>query len=258
MYAIITGASSGIGSELARCLLSRLDIILVARNEEKLKALTKEYNKLSERYRYNHSVEYCVCDVSDVLQCKKLYEKYKSYDVQVLINNAGSGVFGEFTDVDLDRELNSVMTNIVGVHVLTKLFLLDMLKVNRGYIMNVASSAGYMPGSPYMASYYASKAYVLNMTRAIICEERVAASNVHVSALCPGPVETNFNKTAGIKSHAKGWTPRRLAKYAIGKMYDGDEIILPGLVVKATYVLRKIIPDSALIGFAGKWQENKI
>lgn len=258
MYAIITGASSGIGSELARCLLSRLDIILVARNEDKLRELTKEYNKLSKRYRYNHTVEYYVCDVSDASECKKLYEKYKSYDVQVLINNAGSGVFGEFKDIELDRELNSVMTNIVGVHVLTKLFLKDMLRVNRGYIMNVASSAGYMPGSPYMASYYASKAYVLNMTRAIIGEERVAESNVHVSALCPGPVETNFNKTAGITTQAKGWTPRRLAKYAIGKMYDGDEIILPGIVVKATYVLHKIIPDSVLISIAGKWQKNKM
>ena len=258
MYAIITGASNGIGKELARCLLSRLDIILVARSEDKLIKLTKEYNNLSKRFMYNHKVSYEVCDVSDAKECIRLYDKYKDLDVQVLINNAGSGTFGEFSDIDLDKELNSINTNIIGVHVLTKLFLRDMLKKNRGYIMNVASSAGYMPGSPYMASYYASKAYVLNLTRAILREDSVINSNVYVSALCPGPVDTGFNEAAGIHSNAKGWSARRLAKYAVKKMYEGDEIILPGIVVKATYVGRKIIPDGLLLKIAGKWQEKKL
>ena len=98
MYAIVTGASSGIGKELARCLLSRLDIILVARDEKKLKAAADELNKVAIRYMYNHKVEYFVCDVSSYEECKRLHNHYKDYDIQVLINNAGSGVFGEFTD----------------------------------------------------------------------------------------------------------------------------------------------------------------
>lgn len=258
MYAIVTGASSGIGKELARCLLSRLDIILVARDEKKLKAAADELNKVAFRYMYNHKVEYFVCDVSSYEECKRLYNHYKDYDIQVLINNAGSGVFGEFTDIPLDKEINSISTNIIGVHVLTKLFLKDMLNKNRGYIMNVASSAGYMPGSPLMASYYASKAYALNLTRAIAREEKVLRSHVYVSVLCPGPVDTGFNEAAGIKTKASGMKARRLAKLAIRKMYKGDELILPGIVVKVTYVMRKIIPDEILLKIAGRWQEKKL
>ena len=258
MYALITGASSGIGKEMARCLLSRLDIILVARNEEKLKELTKEYNKLARCHFYNHKVRYYVCDVSKVDECKEMYQSLKYLDIHVLINAAGFGALGEFTDIDLDREVDMINTNITGVHVLTKLFLKDMLKKDRGYILNVASSAGYMPGSPYMATYYATKAYVLNFTRAIAKEEKVALSNVYVGALCPGPVPTGFNKAAGIDVQAKGMKPRALAKYAIRKMYDRKKIILPGLVVKATYVLRKFVPDELLLNYAAKWQEKKM
>lgn len=258
MYAIITGASSGIGKEMARCLLSRLDIILVARSEDKLKALTKEYNKLSKRHKYNHSVSYYVCDVSRQEECKALYEKYKSYDVQVFINGAGFGALGEFDSIDVDREIDMINTNVVGAHVLTKLFLRDMLKKNRGYILNIASSAGYMPGSPYMATYYASKAYILNLTRAIAREQSVMESNVYVGALCPGPVPTGFNEAAGITEQAKGMSPRKVAKYAIHKMYNEHEIILPGIAAKLTYVLRKFSPDELLLNFAGKWQEKKM
>lgn len=258
MYAIITGASSGIGKEMARCLLSRLDIVLVARSEDKLKKLEKDYNKLSKRHRYNHKVEYFVCDVSNVDECKALYEKYKSKDIQVLINGAGFGALGEFDSISLDREISMVNTNVLGAHVLTKLFLKDMLKRNRGYILNIASSAGYMPGSPYMATYYASKAYILNLTRAIAREKSVMESNVYVGALCPGPVPTGFNEAAGITEQAKGMSPRKVAKYAIHKMYNEHEIILPGIAAKLTYVLRKFSPDELLLNFAGKWQEEKM
>ena len=258
MYALVTGASSGIGKELARCLLSRYNLILVARNEDKLKEVLREFEMIVKRYKYYNRVEYCVCDVSDSDECIKLYEKYKDYDIEVLVNDAGSGVFGEFTTNDFNKELNSIKTNVIGPFALTKLFLDDMLKNNRGYIMNVASSAGYMPGSPYMADYYASKSYVLNMTRAIAREKKVLKSQVKVCALCPGPVDTGFNKAAGIKTQAKGMKARTLAKYAIHKMYEGSDIILPGIVVKATYALRKVIPDVVLLEIAGKWQEKKM
>lgn len=258
MYAIITGASSGIGEEMARCLLSRLDIVLVARREDKLKSLTNELNKLSKRRKYQHTVEYFVCDVSNLDECKALFAKYKLKDVQVLINGAGFGALGEFDSINLDREVNMIGTNVVGAHVLTKLFLGEMLKKDRGYILNIASSAGYMPGSPYMASYYASKAYILNLTRAIARESKVAESNVYVGALCPGPVPTGFNEAAGITEQAKGMSPRKVAKYSIHKMYEKREIILPGFAAKLTYVLRKFAPDELLLDFAAKWQEKKM
>lgn len=257
MYAIVTGASSGIGLEMARCLLSRFDVILVARSEDKLKYNTKGLNILSERYRYHHKASYIVCDVSSVDECKKLYEKCKNLDVQVLINGAGFGAVGAFSEIDLEKEVSMIGTNCTGAHVLTKLFLKDMLGKNRGYILNIASSAGYMPGAPYMATYYASKAYLINLTRAIAREKDVKESNVYVGALCPGPVPTNFNRTAGLKKQAKGLTPRAVAKYSIHKMFMKQELIIPGLLPKLAFFGRKFLPDSVLLQIALKWQENK-
>lgn len=257
MYAIITGASSGIGKEIARCLLSRFDVILVARNEDKLKNVTKEFNKISIKYHYNHDARYYVCDVSKVSDCNNLYNKYHDYDVQILVNGAGFGALGDFEKIDIEREVSMINTNITGVHVLTKLFLKDMLKKNRGYILNIASSASYMPGSPYMATYYATKAYVLNLTRAIAKEKNVRKSNVYIGSLCPGPVDTNFNNASGIDAKAKGLSARHVAKYTIRKMFAKKELILPGLIVKLTYFGSKIIPNFILLKFATKWQENK-
>ena len=176
MRALITGASSGIGRDMAR-YLSRLgyDLIIVARRENLLEELKNELK--------NTEVIIEKMDVSDVENCQKLFDKYP--DVDILINNAGFGKFGEFDKTDLNDELNMINTNIIGLHTLTKLYLKRMKEKNKGYILNVASSAGLLPGGPLMATYYATKAYVVSLTRAIAEELKVRSSNVKISALCP-------------------------------------------------------------------------
>ena len=176
MRALITGASSGIGRDMAR-YLSRLgyDLIIVARRENLLEELKNELK--------NTEVIIETMDVSDVQNCEKLFEKYPNIDI--LDNNAGFGKFGEFDKVELNDELNMINTNIIGLHTLTKLYLKKMKEKDKGYILNVASSAGLLPGGPLMATYYATKAYVVSLTRAIAEELKVSSSNVKISALCP-------------------------------------------------------------------------
>ena len=175
---LITGASSGIGESLARGLASRgYDLILVARSEDKLRLLKEELKC---------KVKIEVMDLSVEENLYKLHEKY-SGKVNFLINNAGFGAFGEFASTNLDNELNMIDLNIRSVHILTKLFLEDFIKQDYGRILNVASIAAFEPG-PLMATYYATKSYVYNLTMAIYEELRRKNSNVKVSVLCPGPI----------------------------------------------------------------------
>ena len=156
MLALVTGASSGIGRDIAR-YLSKLgyDLVIVARRKEKLEELKEELKT---------NVEIVCLDVSIEENCYEIFKSHK--DIDILINNAGFGLFGHFDSTDLSKELNMINTNIVAVHILTKLYLQEMKKKNTGYILNVASIAGFMPG-PLMATYYASKNYVVALTRAI-------------------------------------------------------------------------------------------
>ena len=164
MVALVTGASSGIGRDIAIELAKiKYDIIAIARNEEALIKLKEEVEKT-----YNVKVDVKAMDLTDREGCIKLHEdvKAKYGAIDVLINDAGFGTCGEFTKTDLNKEIGMIDTNIVALHILTKLFLQDMVEVNRGHIMNVASIAGFMPG-PLMATYYSTKAYVVRLTQSI-------------------------------------------------------------------------------------------
>ena len=248
MKALITGASSGIGAEMAKILSEKgFDLILVARNKKKL-------NKLA--HDLNTDVKVIDLDISTTYNCHELYSKVKKYNIDILINNAGFGVFGDFTDTKLDKELDLIELNIKAVHILTKLFLCDMKKRNSGYILNVASSAGFLPG-PLMATYYASKAYVLKLTESLQEELRRTGSNVYIGALCPGPVDTNFNKVAGVKFSAKPMQATKVAEYAINMMLKRKKIIVPGISIKLVRILSKIIPDSILSRFTYNIQKKK-
>lgn len=233
MRALITGASSGIGRDMAR-YLSKLgyDLVIVARNKEALENLKNELNT---------NVEVIAMDLCDKENCYKLYEQAK--DIDILINNAGFGVFGHFVETDLDKEVSLIQTNIIAVHILTKLYLKDMVKKNKGHILNVASIAGFMPG-PLMATYYASKNYVVSLTRAINKELKKSKSKVKMSLLCPGPVNTNFNNVANVRFKVKGLSSEYVAKYAVDKMLKGKLIIVPGLLIKIARVLAKIFPTT--------------
>ena len=183
MKALITGASSGIGREIARQLSAMgIDVILVARRMTRLQELKEELEG---------NVQIICMDLRDALSCRMLYERLREEDIDILVNNAGFGVYGAFDETDLDKELAMIDVNVRAVHILTKLFLRDFIARDYGYILNVASIAGYLPG-PLMAGYYASKAYVLRLSEAIYGELRRKKSNVHITALCPGPVQTEF------------------------------------------------------------------
>ena len=231
MKALITGASSGIGRDMAR-YMSKLgyDLVLVARNEDGLLKIKEELKT---------EIQIITADLSIKEECYKVYEKAK--DIDILINNAGFGVFGEFVDTDLEKEINLIQTNITAVHILTKLYLKDMVKRNKGHILNVASIAGFMPG-PLMAAYYASKNYIVSLTRAINKELKKRNSKVKMSLLCPGPVNTNFNNVANVKFKVKALSSEYVAKYAIDKMLKGKLLIIPGLLIKIAKVLAKISP----------------
>ena len=171
MVALITGASSGIGADMARILSDKgYDLILVARNKRKMEVLAKELKT---------NAEIIPMDISSTYNCTELYNLVKKKNIDVLVNNAGFGLFGEFCCTKLDKELDMIELNVKTVHTLTKLFLKDFVKKDKGYILNVASSAAFMPG-PLMATYYATKAYVLHLTESINEELRRKKSNVYM------------------------------------------------------------------------------
>jgi len=248
MKALVTGASSGIGRDMARELSNRgYDLILVARRGDRLKELKEELKT---------NVEIITMDLSSPESCIKLYEEVKDKNIDILINNAGFGVFGEFVNTPLDKELNMIDLNIKAVHVLTKLFLQDFKNKDKGYILNVGSSASFAAG-PLLSSYYASKNYVLRLTEAIYEELRRDKSKVYVGVLCPGPVNTEFNKVANVKFTVQSLSSEYVAGYAIKQMFKRKLIISPGLLMKFTRFLCKIAPEKIMLKVCYNIQKSK-
>lgn len=248
MKALITGASSGIGREFARILHKRgYELILVARREERLKALCEELKC---------DAKIITMDISIRENCFRLYEAVKEDNIDLLINNAGFAVFGEFSEIDLTRELEMIDVNICAVDILMKLFLRDFIKKNKGHILNVASAAAFMPG-PLLSTYYATKAYVLRLTEAVSYELKKRGSSVYIGALCPGPVDTEFNDTAGVSFAVKGLNAKDVASYAVKKMFEGKVTIVPGAMMKAGCFLTRFIPKSALLSICYGFQKRK-
>ncbi|MGH7951557.1 MAG: SDR family NAD(P)-dependent oxidoreductase [Limisphaerales bacterium] len=188
---LITGASSGIGLELAKCFAADgCKLILLARNQNALK-------NLAEELRRAHKIQTIVltADLSPPETPKRIFNELSAQNISVdiLVNNAGFGASGAFADLPLSRQLEMLQVNIVALTELTRLFLPGMIKRKRGGILNVASVAGFLT-SPNMAIYYATKAFVLSFTEALA--EELSETNLTVSVLCPGPTETNFGKIA--------------------------------------------------------------
>ena len=247
--AIVTGASSGIGKDIAIELAKKnYDLVLVSRDIDKL-------NKVKEQIN-NVQVEVISKDLSIEQNCIDLFEQLKNEKIDILINNAGFGLFGEFADLSLEKELSMIKTNIIAMHILTKLFLQKMKKENSGYILNVASIAGFMPG-PLMSAYYASKAYVVRLRQAIREELKKEKSNVKVGLLCPGPVDTNFNNVAGVTFNLPALSSKYVAKYTVNKLLKNKFYIVPGIQIKAVRFFAKIIPDSIKAKMCYKNQSKK-
>lgn len=245
MIALITGASSGIGEALAKNFASLgFNLILVARRKDKLKEIKKQIKILNPDVK----IKILLHDLSDVNECRALYEECKPVKVDVLVNNAGFGLFGRFDETDLDREMNMIDVNCKATHALTKLFLKDFIKRDYGYILNVASVAGYMAG-PLMATYYASKNYVLQLTRAIYGELRRRRSNVSISAICPGPVDTEFNSVAGAEFAVGGASPAYIADCAVTGLFSRQLEIVPKAEIKALSIIAKYLPAKLMMFF---------
>ena len=248
MKALVTGASSGIGRSFAIYLASLgYELILVGKDKEKLEELQKSLKVESK---------VIIADLSDITKVKEIYVMTRNEDIDILINNAGFGLFGKFYETDINREMEMINVNVEAVHLLTKLFLRDMQKKNSGYILNVASSAAFGPG-PLMATYYATKAYVNNLTEAINEELRREDSNVFVCSLCPGPVDTNFNNVAGVNFSVKPLTSDEVAKYAIDMMFKKKVVIIPGLKMKLALFGRRFLSRKLLRKVTYNIQESK-
>lgn len=248
MKALVTGASSGIGRDMARYLSSLgCELILVARDKDNLQSLQLELKT---------KVKVIIADLSIESKLKEVYILCRNENIDILINNAGFGEFGNFDETDLNKELSMIDVNIKAVHILTKLFLKDMKKRNSGYILNVASSAAFMPG-PLMATYYSTKAYVMRLTTSIYEELRKSDSSVSISCLCPGPVNTNFNNIAGVKFTVKPHSSEYVAKYGIDKMFKRKLIIVPGLIMKLSVFGTRLLSTKILARIAYKIQKKK-
>lgn len=251
MVAVITGASSGIGKEMAKNLAMRgFDIILVARRIDRLHDLEKEIVK-----RYKVKVESFVCDLQKTSECYRLFEFCKRKPVRIFINNAGVGYPEYVTSMRFLKDSEMLRTNLISVHLLTKLFARYMRK---GIILNVSSMAGFQPG-PGMAVYGATKSYVYQFSRAFGYELKRQKSKVRIAVLCPGPVDTEFNK--GIKSSGVrnlfGLSAKQCADIAIKEMLKGKEVIIPGLSNRLLRQFTKFIPETMVLCLEHKLQTAK-
>lgn len=255
-WAVITGASSGIGKEFSKELAKNgFSLFIVARRKDRLEELREEL--LNTIPYEDFECRILQKDLSNIEEIREVYEETKDYNVDILINNSGFGDHGEFVDTDLGKEMDMIDVNIRALHILTKMFLIDFVERDSGYILNVASSAGLMPGGPYMSTYYATKSYVASLTSGIAGELRKRNSNVYIGSLCPGPVKTEFNDVANCKFSIGGISPRFCAKYAIIKMFSRKEVIIPSVKMKIANQLGKVAPRKLVVDICGKQQKKK-
>lgn len=246
MQAVITGASSGIGRDMAKILSEKgYDLILVARRKERLKELKLPTN-----------VKIFCYDLSKKDEVLEFYTRITHEKIDVFINNAGYGVFGEFLENSLEDELGMLATNVTAVHILTKLILEKFQAQNHGYLLNVASSAAFYP-APMLAAYYATKAYVYRLTLGIYEELRRNKSKVSVSVLCPGPVKTEFDRVANVNFSLRGLESKAVAEYAIKKMFGKKLIIVPGFSMKMGKFFSRFLPEKLLLWVLYYLQKRK-
>ena len=241
-YTLITGASTGIGYELSKLFAKdRHNLILVSRNKIKLQSVKNELLK------YNIDIKILGLDLASSEDIKSLfsYIEINKLNVNILVNNAGIGTFGDFNDIEWEKEEALIDINIKALTQLTKYFLPKIVECKNGGILNVASTAAFCSG-PRMAAYYASKAYVLNLTEAIY--EEYKDNGIKISCLCPGPVKTSFQGKAGIKKSeaAKKYLmdAEEVAKVCYKDFNKGKLIIIPGMKNRLLVMGNKILPRS--------------
>ena len=254
--ALVTGASSGIGEELARCLAAdSWDLVLVARSEAKLESLAGEL----EMKHGTASIVFAE-DLNDRAAPARIAAALtaRGVAVEALVNNAGFGTVGAFVESDLDNQLEMIEVNVAALTRLTRLFLPAMVERRRGYVMNVASTAAFQPG-PLMAVYYASKAYVLFFSEALADELR--STGVKVTALCPGATASGFAAVAGSEKSRlfkakQPMSSAEVARYGYRAMLHGRRVAIPGAMNKLLAQSVRISPRRLVTVITRKLQEN--
>ena len=246
----ITGASSGIGQEFAR-RYAKLGcrLILTARRTDRLEALAA---KLGTPCRI------LPADLAKEEDCQRLFKELEGETIDIFINNAGFGDCGPFLQTELAKDLDMLSVNIRALHILTKKIGQQLYKQGFGALLNVGSCAGLMPAGPYMATYYATKAYVVSLTSALAQELREARSPVYVGCLCPGPVNTEFNAVANVEFALRGITPEYCVRCALDGMARRKTVIVPNPVVAAGMTLGRFLPRPVYIKIAAHQQRKKL
>ena len=249
MKVLITGASSGIGRELSKLLAAQYDqMVLVGRDQARLATLQSEIKAQFPAV----NVTTVSLDLSVVAHCQQLHALHP--DVDLLINNAGFGSSGPFLQDNVERDVAMINTNVVALHVLTKLYLTDMQARNSGHTLNVGSIAGFMPG-PLMATYYATKNYVVRLSESIREELRRAKSKVKISVLCPGPVDTNFAKIAHVKFNFHGVNSTKVARYVVKHL--NQFYIVPTFKVRLARFFIGLLPTTWVARIVYKLQAKR-
>lgn len=266
LTAMVTGASSGIGKEMALYLASLgADLILVARNQEKL----DQTAQIAEE-KFQVKSETISMDLSKEKSAQKLYNlvKEKGLKVDILVNNSGFGVYGFFDGTPLERHSDMLHLNIQTLTELTSLFLEDMKKNNLGYILLTASTAAFQP-TPLYSTYGASKAYVLNFGTALHYELKVQKLNIHCSILCPGPTDTSFFKSANHPQHDSStkrpgilldlfmMKPDKVAKIGIRAMLKNKPVVVSGFGNKLMVIATKFLPKAWVNPITYRVMKNK-
>jgi short-subunit dehydrogenase len=247
--ALITGASDGIGLELARIMAGNgYDLVLVARNQKRLEEIARELKPVRVRVLAK--------DLSLAGAAEEIHAEVPQVDV--LVNNAGFGVFGKFAETPLAGELGMMQVNMTTLVALTKLYLAGLVAVGRGRIMNVASTAAFQPG-PLMAIYYATKAFVLSFSEAIANE--LAGTGVTVTALCPGPTATGFQERgqmqdSGLVKGKKIMGARTVAEAGYRAMMAGKTLVIPGVKNKLLAQSVRFSPRSMVTKLVRAMQEK--
>ena len=248
-FAVITGASSGLGAEFARQLAAQgYALLLVARRTDRLRALAAALPAPCEVFP---------ADLAQRSECERLLQALQGRRIDLFINNAGFGDCGDFLRTDLEKDLAMLDVNVRAVHILTKRVAQMLQRQGGGALLNVGSAAGLLPGGPYMAAYYATKAYVVSLTTALAEELRAQRSPVQAACLCPGPVDTEFITVANVQFALPGISAAYCVRCALAGLRRGQTVIVPGLAVAAGAALSRLLPRRALLALTARQQKRK-